>query len=236
MSVNVNVTVRDTKVLHHLVKILAELALEDIREQKINPLVVETYRPLDRQYYLYCKDRNIEEVVKRGVPRSKAIKYINQLKAEKYKGGRVTWTLNSIHIQKQALDVVPQRKNSKGKMEAIWNAKDSETRKIINTMSKYGFEAGANWSSNVDSPHFQIKGKLSARAFKKGYTTYYVTLAIQKALNKVPNLLKIKLKEDGAWGKNTDLAVSAFRKFMKYKSKSPMLGGEALAALFSFTK
>jgi len=232
---NTTSSIRNLNELHPLVKTLAELALQEIRDYGINPLVVETYRSKERQYYLYCKGRSYDEAVKGGVPAAKAKKYIDQLKAEKYTGGKVTWTLNSIHIKRQAIDVVPQRIVN-GKMTAIWNAKDPETKKIIATMSKYGFEAGANWKNNPDSPHFQVKGTLAKTVFKRGYTTYYVTLAIQKALNQVPNLLKVKLVEDGKWGDKTDEAVIAFRKYMKYKNKTAILGSEALKALFSFTK
>lgn len=221
--------------LHPLVKALAELAIEEIKSFGINPLIVETYRSQERQYYLYCKGRSLAQATKGKVPLTKAIKYIAQLTKEKYKGGQVTWTLNSQHIQKRAIDVIPQRRIN-GKMTAIWNARDTETRKIIATMSKYGFEAGANWTTNADSPHFQVKLDL-AGTFKRGHSTYYVTLAIQKALNKARSKglnFGAKLKEDGIWGGKTDLAVIEFRKFMKYKTHPASLGKAAIKDLLRF--
>jgi len=203
--------------------------LFEIEMKGINALVVETYRALERQYYLYCKGRTVEEAIRKGVPKSKAEKYVAQLKAENYKGGKVTWALNSIHIQKQAIDVVPQRKVN-GKMTAIWNSSDPQTKKIISIMSKYGFEAGANWTNSVDSPHFQIKGNLSSLVSKTS-TTFYLTKAIQTALK---NALDVDIAIDGKWGKGTDGFVIAFRKKMGYKTFPPTLGKEALKTLLSY--
>ena len=76
-------------------------------------------------------------------------KGINQSFASAYcspKAGKVTWTLNSVHKSRKAVDVVPQRKVN-GKVVAIWNVKDPQTQIIIKTMEKYGLEAGANWTT-----------------------------------------------------------------------------------------
>jgi peptidoglycan L-alanyl-D-glutamate endopeptidase CwlK len=213
--VNIPERCNDTKELNKLVRVMLELALEDIKRQGVNPLVVETYRTQERQNFLYCHGRTIAEATAKGINRTFAEAYCNP------KAGKVTWTLNSVHKSRKAIDVVPQRVIN-GKMTAIWNTKDPQTQIIIKTMQKYGFEAGANWISNPDSPHFQVKGDFSS-VFKKGLTTTYVTKVIQRALG---------IRIDGIWGDNTVIAVNAFRKEMSYKnSKNGQLGVKALKDL-----
>ena len=167
---------RDIKQLNPLVQIMWSLALDDLLKQGINPLVVETYRTPERQAMLYCQGRTVADCTAAGIKTILANAY-NSVKAPK-----VTWTLNSIHIQRKAIDVVPQRKVN-GKMTAIWNSQDKQTRAIINTMARYGFEPGANWATNPDSPHFQVKGDFTT-TFYQGHTTTFVTKAIQTALNR----------------------------------------------------
>ena len=117
---------RDKKALNPLCRVLLDLALDEIRKKGVVPLLVETYRSQARQNYLYTQGRT----------RS---------------GSKVTWTLNSIHSKKNAVDLIPQRL-VKGKMTAIWDARDPHTKIIISVMEKYGFESGANWASSPDSP------------------------------------------------------------------------------------
>ncbi|WP_455716394.1 M15 family metallopeptidase [Anaerosporobacter sp.] len=173
---------RDIKELNPLCQILLNKALEEIKAVGINPLVVETYRSQERQNHLYSQGRTLP-------------------------GNKVTWTQISIHTKRNAVDLVPQR-NINGRMTAIWNAKDSETKKIIQIMTKYGFEAGANWTTSPDSPHFQIK---RVSAFSKTYssanTNVYITKVIQKELNEKNNA---GLMVDGQWGDNTTNAVNKF--------------------------
>ena len=168
---------RDTKQLNPLCEILLNKALEEIKKEGINPLVVETYRSQARQDYLYSQGRTIP-------------------------GTKVTWTQSSIHTKRNAVDVVPQRMID-GRMTAIWNANDKETRKIISIMTKYGFEAGANWSSSPDSPHFQIKGVSdTAKSYSTDNTNTYITKMIQRLLC---------ISVDGKWGNGTTKAVNQFR-------------------------
>lgn len=220
---NVATSCRDTAELNKLVKVMLDLAIADIKSQGVNPLIVETYRPQERQNYLYCQGRTIAECTAMGISSSFAKAYCNP------KVGKVTWTLNSVHKGRKAVDVVPQRIVS-GKMAAIWNTKDPQTQIIIRTMQKYGFEAGANWTTTPDSPHFQVKGDFT-NVFKMGCTTPYVTKAIQTALNAK---IKAGLSVDGSWGPKTATAVNAFRKYMRYKNTtSGQIGKDALRDLFS---
>lgn len=206
---------RDIKELNPLVQVMLTLALEDIRKQGVNPLVVETYRPQSRQNELYCKGRTVVECIAKGISKSIATKYCTPGES------KITWTLNSVHKSRKAVDLVPQRNG-----DAVWNTKDPQTQIIIKTMQKYGFEAGANWSTTPDSPHFQVKGDFN-KVFDAAHTTTYVTKAIQTALNKKINA---GLIVDGAWGKKTTDAVNEFRKSKKY-SLTGSLGTTALKAL-----
>lgn len=214
-------TCRDLNELNILVKTMLELALADIKKQGVNPLVVETYRSQDRQNYLYCQGRTVAQCTAKGIDKDFATKYCNP------KASQVTWTLSSIHRDRKAVDVVPQRIVN-GKMTAIWNVKDKETQIIIKTMQKYGLEAGANWKTTPDSPHYQVKGNFST-VFKKSNTTTFVTKAVQQKLNERPcNNLKI----DGDWGTATDEAVKRFRLCRGHKSIKGQLNATAFKHLF----
>jgi peptidoglycan L-alanyl-D-glutamate endopeptidase CwlK len=218
---NVTVSCRDAKELNVLVQVMLELAIAEIKAQGVNPLITETYRPQDRQNYLYCQGRNIAECTAKGISSSFAKAYCNPAI------GKKTWTLNSVHKSRKAVDIVPQRLVN-GKMAAIYNTKDPQTQIIIKTMTKYGFEAGANWITTPDSPHFQVKGAFTS-VFKLGANTAYVTKAIQTALNKK---IKAGLTVDGNWGTATTAAVNSFRKHMEYKNTtSGQLGKDALRDL-----
>ena len=188
---------RNTKELNPLCEILLNKALEEIKAEGINPLVVETYRSQARQNYLYSQGRTIP-------------------------GTKVTWTQSSIHTKRNAVDVVPQRIID-GRMTAIWNANDKETKKIISIMTKYGFEAGANWSSSPDSPHFQIKGVSdTSKSYSFDNTNTYITKMIQRLLG---------ITVDGKWGNGTTKAVNQFRGKFGWK-KDGKVGVATLKKLF----
>ena len=225
--------INDPEELNPLVKILYSAAIDEIKSKGINPLTVETYRCKQRQYYLYCNGRTASVCIKAGVPSSISNKYCPTLRNK----SKVTWTLNSIHIERKAVDIIAQRL-VKGKRTAIWNAADTDNKNIVKIMTKYGFEAGANWTSNPDSPHFQIKGKYTT-LFNKDHTNTYITKMIQKALNNVEKdnkpLLDSKLIEDGIWGDKTTKAVNKFRKFKKYSNTTNgSIGKTALKHLIKY--
>lgn len=219
---NLTTTCRDFNELNPLVRAMLELALEEMIKQGVNPLVVETYRSQERQNYLYCQGRTVAECTSKGINRYFAEMYCTP------KAAKVTWTLSSVHKNRKAVDVVPQRAVN-GKMTAIWNTKDPQTQIIIAVMQKYGFEAGANWTTTPDSPHFQCVG-IFDNIFERGNNNIYITKAIQQALNYKINS---KLVVDGIWGPATDSAISNFRKKMKYKSNKAMLGAVAFKDLFA---
>ena len=195
---------RDIAELNPLCQILLNKAIGDINASGINPLVVETYRSQVRQNYLYSVGRTVP-------------------------GNKVTWTQSSIHTQRNAVDVVPQRVVS-GEMTAIWNAKDKETVRIITIMQNYGFEAGANWSTSPDSPHFQIAGvSKTSKSYSATNTNSFITKMIQKALN---DKINAKLIVDGKWGANTTKAVNKFRKLQGWKEDGKV-GVETLKKLLA---
>lgn len=190
-------TCRDAKQLNPLVQVMLAAALADIERNRISPLLVETYRSKERQYFLFGKGRTVKQCTEAGMTLNYAETYAKPGDA------KVTWTLNSIHIQKKAVDLIPLRKG-----KAVWNAADPETQTIISIMKKYGFEAGADWTGTPHSTHFQVKGDFY-RVFKAGKTNRYVTKAIQKALKKKGHYTGTI---DGIWGNATTKAVNTFRK------------------------
>lgn len=206
---------KDTTELNVLVQAMLELAIADIKNQGVNPLIVETYRSQERQNYLYCQGRTMAECTAKGINSTFAKAYCNP------QANKVTWTLNSVHKSRKAVDIIPQRDG-----KAIWNTRDSQTQIIIKTMQKYGFEAGANWSSSPDSPHFQVKGNFT-KVFNQANNTVYITKVLQQALNRK---LGLKLTIDGQWGTKTTQAVNDWRKSKKW-NENGAIGAIALKEL-----
>ena len=220
MAVNVKSSTRDIKELNPLVQVMLNTALAKIKKNKISPLVVETYRPKERQYYLYGQGRSVATCIGAGMPKSYAQKYARG-------GNKVTWTLNSIHIQRCAVDLIPQRNG-----KAIWNSNDKDTKKIIEIMESVGFEAGANWSSSPDSPHFQVKGiSVKGKCFTKKNNNKFVTKVIQKKLKKAGFYGDYTV--DGCWGKATDNAIKKWKKSLGWKVNAK-IGTTALKKLLSY--
>ena len=220
MAVNVTSSTRDINELNPLVQVMLNAALDKIRKKKITPLVVETYRPKERQYYLYGQGRSVATCVGAGMPKSYAQKYARS-------GNKVTWTLNSIHIQRCAVDLIPQRNG-----KAIWDSKDKDTKQIVSIMESVGFEAGANWSSSPDSQHFQVKGiSATGKNFSKSNTTKFVTKMIQTQLKKAGFYKDYTV--DGDWGKGTDNAIRQWRKSCGWSNVSS-IGAKALKKLLSY--
>ena len=218
---NIENTTRDINELNPLVRVMLEVALSKIRAKGITPLVVETYRPKERQYYLYGKGRSESVCIGAGVPSKMAKKYANP------KASKCTWTLNSIHIKRCAVDLIPQRKGV-----AIWNSNDTETKQIISVMESVGFEAGANWKSSPDSPHFQVSGiSTNGKAFTKSNNNKYITKIIQTKLAKKGFYVGYEI--DGIWGKATDTAIKKWRKSVGWSSVAS-IGTKALKKLLSY--
>lgn len=220
MVINVKSSTRDVMELNPLVRVMLNTALKKIRNKNITPLVVETYRPQERQYYLYGQGRSVSTCIGAGVPRKYAQKYARS-------GNKVTWTLNSIHIKRCAVDLIPQRNG-----KAIWNSSDYQTKQIISIMESVGFEAGANWSSSPDSPHYQVKDiSVKGKYFTRKNNNKYVTKIIQKQLKKA-GFYK-DYKADGSWGKATDNAIKKWKKSLGWKANKK-IGTTALKKILSY--
>lgn len=220
MAVNVKSSTRDIKELNPLVQVMLNVALDKIRKKKITPLVVETYRPKERQYYLYGQGRSVATCIGAGMPKKYAQKYARS-------GNKCTWTLDSIHIKRCAVDLIPMRNG-----KAIWNSNDKETKEIISIMQSVGFEAGANWTSSPDSPHFQVDGiKSTSKSFTKTNTNKYVTKMIQKQLKKAGFYGGYSV--DGKWGTATSNAIKKWRKSLGWSSVAS-IGTKALKKLLSY--
>ena len=220
MAVNIKSSTRDIKELNSLVQIMLDTALDKIRDKKISPLVVETYRPKERQYYLYGQGRSVSQCIGAGMPKKYAQEYAR-------KGNKVTWTLNSIHIKRCAVDLVPQRDG-----KAIWNSKDEDTLDIIKIMESVGFEAGANWQNSPDSPHFQVAGiSEKTSAFTKSNANKYIVKMIQKKLKKAGFYDDYTV--DGDWGKATTTAIKRWKKSLGW-TVNAKIGATALKKLLSY--
>lgn len=220
MANNIKTSTRDINALNPLIQVMLHAALTKIKNNKITPLVVETYRPLERQYYLYGQGRSISTCMGAGVPGKYARKYARG-------GNKVTWTLNSIHILRCAVDLIPQRNG-----KAIWNSNDKQTQKIISIMESVGFEAGANWSHSPDSPHFQVKGiSEKGKCFTKSNNNKYVTKVIQRQLKKAGFYKDYTV--DGSWGTATDNAIKKWKKSLGW-TINKKIGTKALKKLLSY--
>lgn len=218
---DVYTTTRDTSELNPLVEVMFKEALKTIKKKKIKPLVVETYRPLERQYYLYGKGRTKAICVGAGMPEKYAKKYAA------LKESKVTWTLDSIHIKRCAVDLIPMRNGI-----AIWDSKDKDTKEIIKIMESVGFEAGANWANSPDSPHFQVAGiKENSKYFSAKCNNKFVTKMIQKKLA-ARGCYNKAYAIDGKWGTATTNAVNKFKKKHGW-TQNGKIGTKALKELLS---
>lgn len=206
----------DVNDLNKLVKAMLSLALADIKKAGVSVVVYETYRSQSRQDYLYCQGRTVKECIKVGIRKEFAMKYSSPEKKE------CTWTVNSQHIQRKAVDLVPK---INGKL--TWSHTAHEQLTIVNIMASYGFECGTNWVKNRDSCHYQVKGDFG-NIFNEKHNTIYVTKVIQNALNKKMNA---GLVVDGSWGKKTTDAVNAFRRAQGYRTAFGQIGAKAFTAL-----
>ena len=102
--------IRSTSGLNKVVEILLKLAIADCKVKGVTPLIVETVRTQERQYWLFGQGRTAEQLMKYHIP----VKYA-------HKGNIVTQVTSSIHQLRCAVDVVPMRDN-----KAIWNANASD--------------------------------------------------------------------------------------------------------------
>ena len=208
----------DVTLLDPYVQVMLRYGFNRMAAAKVRlPNIIETLRTQDRQNYLYCQGRGILECVNKGIPREFATKYCN-LKAKK-----VTWTLNSKHRSRHAVDVVPVDKRG----NCIWNGKAEEFDTLIYYMQEAGFTAGALWKQK-DYPHFQVDW--NGKPFGKANTPTAVVELIQRRLNAK---LHTTLSEDGVWGNATTEAVKQFNKQCKVLTNKDKLALKAFTELLA---
>ena len=102
-------------------------------EAGIELLVTSTYRDHEAQDALYAIGRTVE-LSRKPVTNARAGK---------------SW-----HNYRNAWDVVPLIGG-----KAVWDAKDPVWRQVIEFGKKAGAEAGAEWKTFPDLPHFQVRPK-----------------------------------------------------------------------------
>lgn len=207
----------DKDQLNVIVGVMLHFALADIKKKNIRCDVTETYRSQTRQNWIYCKGRSVSECVKAGIDEIFARKYCD------VSIGQRTWTLNSKHKSRKAVDLVPY---IGGKL--VWSHTAKEQISIQKSMAKYGFECGANWKTNKDSCHYEVDGAFTT-VLHDGNCSKELTKVIQHALNKK---ISAGLVEDGVWGKVVTSAISKFRSAMGYRTTDGSLGAKALSDLF----
>lgn len=168
---------------------LVKIALNKLKGDFI---IVEGVRTKERQLELFGKGRDINDL----------IDYMSKDQAAKYAKpaeSKVTWTLNSLHLTGKAVDIAGYKDNKIKWERNIF---------LINTMSSVGFECGAHWKKNVDTPHYQINLKYPKRyTVSKNNTAPHLTFCIQKALTRKGYPVKC----DGIYGSETITAVKEFK-------------------------
>lgn len=168
---------------------LINIALEKLKGDYI---IIEGVRSKERQYELFGKGRDINELIYY-MTKDLAVKYAKPDET------KVTWTLNSLHLTGRAVDIAGYKDN-----KIKWERNNF----LINTMSSVGFECGANWKKNVDTPHYQINLRYPKRkTVSKSNTTPHLTYSIQKALTKKGYPVKC----DSIYGAETIKAVKDFK-------------------------
>lgn len=219
---NVTTSCRDINKLQKIPRYLLQVALVACELNKLDVLVTETYRSQGRQDYLYCKGRTVAKCVLGGVARTTAKKYADP------QTGCVTWTRSSKHKGCRAVDLVPLVKG-----DALWNAEDPRFKKMIRIMKRYGFTAGADWTTTKDYPHFQID--FSGPTINYLDTTKEFTLFLQRVMNDyvMTNTLdEVLLKVDGIWGKATTNRLNMIKKRFKYP-RNGVVGIDTLKKLMA---
>lgn len=168
---------------------LVKIAVSKIKGDFI---IVEGVRTKERQLELFGKGRDIVDLISH-MSIDQAAKYAKPAET------RVTWTLNSLHLTGRAVDIAGYKDN-----KIKWERNNF----LINTMSSVGFDCGANWKKNVDTPHYQINLRYPKRyTVSKNNTTPHLTYCIQKALTKKGYPVEC----DSIFGAETIKAVKEFK-------------------------
>lgn len=130
---------RDMSLLNPLAQKAFKLFLNECKKQGVKIFVTETIRTRDRQFYLLCQGRTVQQAKDMGVPLSFARTYANP------NVNQVSWTLDSRHLKGLAIDIAVNPPN------------DLYDEKIIAKAGKIARELGIKWGADFgDNPHFEI--------------------------------------------------------------------------------
>lgn len=132
---------RDIKSLQPLAQQAAQLFFDTCKSRDINVFSTEFHRSQERQNYLYCKGRTVDQAVRAGINREFAKAYCD------VKEKQVTWTLKSNHTSGYAWDIAVSPPHDLYDFSII--AKAGVVAKEL------GIEWGGTWVQQ-DTPHFQI--------------------------------------------------------------------------------
>jgi hypothetical protein len=70
-------------------------------------------------------------------------------------GMKITWTLDSNHLDGNAIDIVVYKKDGK----VTWNLQDDEWKTALEIARDVGFTCGADWPApHTDGPHLENRG------------------------------------------------------------------------------
>lgn len=152
---------RDINELDVDTKLACEIFKEECKKAGLDVVITETYRPQQRQNYLYCQGRTAEQCVKAGIDREFAIRYCDP------SAKQVTWTLNSNHKNRRAFDFC---KN------VVGHEYDDDLffKKCAEIAVKIGLEAGYNWTSKQDKPHLQLPAGAKPKRIGNAKTTIHI--------------------------------------------------------------
>jgi hypothetical protein len=138
--------------LSNICRIKAEIAIKRLDEREIKYYVSEGRRTLLTQC-LYALQGRLDDI--NFVDLQLACASAGIRPPDKNK---ITWTLNSVHIDGNAIDVVPMKevkdKDGNIKYEIDWN---NQSQDIINAFKDAGFIWGGDWDKNKDPPHFELR-------------------------------------------------------------------------------
>ena len=136
---------------------MAEKAIAELRDNGIDHIVLETYRPQGVQDAYYAQGRYSYDVIK-DLRQKEGLPPISHEEAKR----KVTQTKKSKHTERIAIDIVPVLSNG----TIPWNIKDASTAalwmSIAEVMKKHGFEWGGDWAPKDrwgigwDPAHYEI--------------------------------------------------------------------------------
>lgn len=202
---------RDINQLNKVAKTACELFVKRCKEAGLNVLITETVRTQERQNYLYCQGRTVNECVAKGISREFATKYCNP------KAQQVTWTLSSNHKTGYAWDACKNKKGEEYSDKAFF-------KKMGAIAKELGIEWGGVWST-PDTPHFQVTSSWKSPVTEKPKEEYKVVKTKIELNGKVKDVDTINVNGFN-YIKLRDLEDSKIKVSYDDAKKLPIIGVE----------